>query len=315
TNAYPTEKYGAFGIFIKEQINSLNALGINNDVFFINAYEKGGAEYLKAVLRLIGKCGKYDIIHCHHSYSGMVYLLSNPFFRKPLVFSNLGDINKQKREIDRRLFHYISKKASAVIYKNDMKLIEKESKKFHYIPNGVNTDHFRPIDKSEAKRKLDLDVNKNYALFVSASGTKSGIKRYDKFCDTLNIAEEKGIKLEPLVMTGAERNIVPFYFNAADIMILTSDHEGSPNAVKEAMSCDLAVVSTDVGNVLKMLEGCKASFVAESNTALDLSELVIRSLSIKDRNERETIFKKELDMKSVADRIRALYESVLKKGR
>lgn len=49
TNNYPTENHSIFGIFVKEQIESLTKLGIENEVFFINAMEKGRIEYLKSI--------------------------------------------------------------------------------------------------------------------------------------------------------------------------------------------------------------------------------------------------------------------------
>ena len=315
TNAYPTDTYGSFGIFIKEQIESLNNLGIQNDVVFINAYEKGNKEYFKYLIKLLGRYKDYDIVHCHHSYSGIIYLITSVFNRKPLVFSNLGDINKQRRGIDRYFFNLISKRAKVVIYKNDMKLEDYDKKRFYYLPNGVNTDFFKPADKSESKKQLGLDADKKYALFVSASGTKSRVKRYDKFLETLSLLSERGVILEPLVMSGVERGKVPLYFNAAEIMILTSDHEGSPNAVKEAMACDLPVVSTNVGNVKKMLEGCLSSFTAESNTAEELCELAEKSMSITARTERKTIIQKKLDIKSVAKELSKIYKSILEKGK
>ena len=49
TNNYPTRKLPIFGIFVKEQIDSLIDLGIDIDLFFINAREKGTFEYIKAI--------------------------------------------------------------------------------------------------------------------------------------------------------------------------------------------------------------------------------------------------------------------------
>jgi len=48
---------------------------------------------------------------------------------------------------------------------------------------------------------------------------------------------------------------MPWHYSAADAMILCSDSEGSPTAVKEALACNLPVVSTDVGDVKDILRG------------------------------------------------------------
>ena len=49
TNNYPTPNFPIFGIFVKEQIDSLSALGVENEVFFINGREKGKLEYVKSL--------------------------------------------------------------------------------------------------------------------------------------------------------------------------------------------------------------------------------------------------------------------------
>ena len=49
TNNYPTPNLPIFGIFVKEQIESLSKLNIDCDIFFINGREKGNFEYLKSI--------------------------------------------------------------------------------------------------------------------------------------------------------------------------------------------------------------------------------------------------------------------------
>jgi len=303
TNAYPTEKYSSFGIFIKEQIDSLNREGHTNDYYFINAWELGKKEYFSHI-RTIRKLSKgYDLIHCHHIYTIIPYLLS--FSGKPYIVSLLNEINNFTVKI---LYKIALMTAKRIIYKHDYKT---DIKEMVYLPNGVNIDFFLPIGKEESKKAIDLDPEKKYALFVSASGKSLIRKRYDKFEKVLELVKEKGIELTPLILAGIKREDVPYYFNSSELLILTSNFEGSPNAVKEAMACNIPVVSTDVGNVKKMVEGCNASFVAESNTAEELAELVLRSLKVKDYNERSVIIDKELDMKSVAVKLTNLYKEIL----
>lgn len=69
TNMYPSKKYKFYGIFVKEQVESLKASGIHVDVYFINGKENR-LNYLKSVFDLAKKfkCGHYDLLHAHHSY-------------------------------------------------------------------------------------------------------------------------------------------------------------------------------------------------------------------------------------------------------
>ncbi|NOR46110.1 MAG: glycosyltransferase, partial [Candidatus Delongbacteria bacterium] len=288
-------------------IDSLNELGFVNDVFFINAWEKGKIEYLKNIFKIRKIAKDYDLVHCHHIFSAMVYFLS--FSKKPFILSLLGDINQRKRKLDKILLKFIKVFSKKVIHKNEIKT--KKDLKMFYCPNGVNLNSFKPMNKISCKEKLGLSTDKKYALFVSAAGKGNSIKRYDKFEEVIKTLNKESIGIEPIILAGIERSMVPFYYNSSDIMILTSDHEGSPNAVKEAMACNIPVVSTDVGNVSIMMEGCNGSFVSTDNSVENIAKLVHNSLSSSEHNGRELLIKKELDMVSVAKRIYSLYKTIL----
>jgi glycosyltransferase involved in cell wall biosynthesis len=56
---------------------------------------------------------------------------------------------------------------------------------------------------------------------------------------------------------------IPAYMNAADVLLITSDSEGSPTVVHEAMACGLPIVTVDVGDVPDRLTGCIPSAVVD----------------------------------------------------
>jgi glycosyltransferase involved in cell wall biosynthesis len=72
-------------------------------------------------------------------------------------------------------------------------------------------------------------------------------------------AREKISEVEILHARGVPQERMPLYMNAADVLVLASLLEGSPNAVKEAMAVNLPVVTVDVGDAADLIgptEGC-----------------------------------------------------------
>ncbi|MBP7496471.1 MAG: glycosyltransferase [Bacteroidales bacterium] len=317
TNAFPTASMPVYGIFIREQIESLKLIGMDSDIYFINGREKGKKEYLNAVFRLKKLMNNYDLIHCHHFITAAIVLALKP--KPKVIVSFLSDGIKEfinpdfplfNKMVKENIYKFIINKSSARIFKKAIPEFLLEDAFSFYLPNGVNTDIFKPVNKIKAKEYLGLNPNKTYLLYTSLIDLNRREKRYDIFKETINLLKNKYKRqdIEELVMTEVERDKVPFYFNSAALHLLTSDFEGSPNTVKESLACNTPVVSTNVGNVREMLKGLNSCFVSDSNNPEALAELVIKALNSTGKdNLRQVVLDKELDMNSVAVKLKDIY--------
>ena len=319
TTNYPTSNNPAFGIFMKEQVDSLEQFGVVNTIFFSNGSEIGvgkkfGGMWVHA--RAAIKLGfhllmhHYDLIHCHSVIAGLILLCSGGAFFNKCVLSLQND-PENKNDSDSKFFRLLYPFFNQVIVK---KPLVHEYKKVIYLPNGCNMDFFRPMNKSECKKQLGLDLEKRYILFVDSNTAKKRTqKRKDRFDAVLSLLHrEYGYaNLEELVMIGVVRSNVPIYINSCDAHLLCSDLEGSPNSVKECMCCNVPVVATNVGNVRDLFEGVEQCYVSRTFDPKELAFLLNKVLADTRRcTIRETIKEKELDMASVAKKLYSVYVNV-----
>jgi len=133
-------------------------------------------------------------------------------------------------------------------------------KRVNIIPNGVDTDRFRP---APAPRETDrfvvgtvgnLRPVKNHALLIRACAAagRSGVDLELRIAGEgaegtrlLALAESLGFA-DRLRLVGRIEE-VPGFLNHLDLFVLSSDSEQHPNALNEAMACGLASVATRVG--------------------------------------------------------------------
>jgi glycosyltransferase involved in cell wall biosynthesis len=88
------------------------------------------------------------------------------------------------------------------------------------------------------------------------------------------LAEHARLGLEPFVRFVGHRRDVPEIVASSDVLLVTSAHEGFPNAVLEAMACGTAVVSTEYSDVRRILPA--AWQVVASRDADEIAEAVVR---------------------------------------
>jgi teichuronic acid biosynthesis glycosyltransferase TuaC len=117
------------------------------------------------------------------------------------------------------------------------------------VPSAIDLDEFRPMDRARARAALgEADDGSPWILFSSVLSDHA-VKRGPLARAAVERLQRRmpGVKLK--VMTGVPRALVPAFVNACDAVLLTSEHEGWPNIVKEGLACNVPFVSTDVSNL------------------------------------------------------------------
>jgi glycosyltransferase involved in cell wall biosynthesis len=295
-------KSGTITPFVEEQVESCA-----NDSSFQFDYSEissGGVfGYLKGYLLLIKKIvlGKYQLIHAHYGLSAFIASLQ-PF--KPVVITFHGCyVHDPKTRWISKIAYKLCKHAIFVEAEMPAKL--NATKKYSIIPCGVNTELFKPIDKTEARKKLNLLDTDKIALFASAFDVP--VKNYalaKTACDQI-----KDLKL--IELKNYTREEVNLLLNAVDLLLLTSIREGSPQIIKEALACNCPIVTTNVGDVAMRLKDIDQTFVCEQDAAR-ISEKITLILSTNKRsNGRDRIFEQKLDLDSVAQQINSIYKTIV----
>src|SRR5690606_2964302 len=117
------------------------------------------------------------------------------------------------------------------------------------VPNGVDTDYFAPMNREECRGLLGWPPDARIVLFNAAHGMPSVRKNAALARDVLERIRTHASDVILKTMSRNPVHEVRAMLNAADCLLVTSIHEGSPNIVKEAMACNLPVVSVDCGDV------------------------------------------------------------------
>jgi teichuronic acid biosynthesis glycosyltransferase TuaC len=102
---------------------------------------------------------------------------------------------------------------------------------------------------------------------------------------------------------------VPVWLNASDVVLLTSLHEGSPNIVKEALACNIPVVSVDVGDVRERIQGIEGCYLVDPEPG-DLAAK-LQMVHAGSRRVVSRIKIQELSLERVALQLKKFYSEVL----
>lgn len=314
-------KQGISQIVLK-QGNSLQKHGV--DLSFFTVKGKGASSYLKAAkeLRTYLREHPTDIIHAHFALCGFVSWLAHR--REKLVISFMGSDVLGMNSTDgkftlagkvyawfNRTFHRFTFDYIIVKSEEMARTFGRPLKHLSVIPNGVDMDDFCLVDKESAWRHIPWNEPGNHEMkhvfFVSNPNRNE--KNYalaERAVKALNRPDVRLTAIHSLAIAELK-----YYYAVADVIIMTSFHEGSPNVIKEAMASNCNVVCTHVGDV-------KAIFGEQPNcwiTSHELEEVVaaLREALQRPRIENQSrnfILSIGLDEASIAQRIDDIYQKL-----
>jgi len=294
---------GRVSILVKNQGESLRNAGIEVDFFiFKGSGLKGYFKSLPALRKTIIQ-GRYDLVHAHYSLSAIITTIAS---RAPVVVSLMGsDIYGASMTLS--LIRRLAKRRwSATIVKTDKMYDLLDLKGAVVIPNGVNLDFFRYESRNIARERLNIPAAAKIVLFVSSCDRPE--KNLSLAQKSVSLLKEEGVEL--LYVKNAEHTLIPSYLNAADLLLLTSVYEGSPNIVKEAMACNCPIVSTDVGDVQKIFGNTRGCYLTTYDP-VEIANKIMQAMDFRTRTEgRQRIISLGLDSSSIARRIIDIYKSI-----
>ena len=291
---------GRIAPFITDQVEALQKAGVVCEYFTVEG--KGVKGYLRNFIPMMRKIREFqpDIIHAHYGLSG---LLANLQRKVPVVTTYHGsDINNPK------VLRY--SKVSIILSAWNIFVSDKNIQlagvkgKFSLIPCGVDTDIFRPIERKPVREKLEFRESDHIVLFAGA---------FDNPVKNPELAKEALAKVPDarlMEMKGYSRVQVAELMNAADVCLMTSHSEGSPQFIKEAMACGCPIVSVDVGDVAEILEGVEGCRIADKNAkdvALKIEQVLIEN---KRTNGYEKIKNSGFEAAVVTEKIKNVYQNI-----
>lgn len=294
---------GKINAFISEQVDSLRKEGVSTQYFFIHG--KGVLGYLSNVRRLhkVTRSGNYHLIHAHYGLSGLLSVLQRKI---PVVTTFHGsDIKKSKILRLSRLAAKLS--AYNIVVEISFSELLKAERKTSVIPCGVDFENFFETDQRDARRALGFPEDRPIILFTSSFDNP--VKNYSLAKQAVDKTTSKPLFIELKNFTRQQVNLL---MNAADVLLMTSFSEGSPQVVKEALTCRLPVISTAVGDVPQLAKQ------TDGITIVPYDAHVIAAALDQRLSDRKRIIQNNLirsfDNKRIAVQIKKVYSGIINKS-
>lgn len=284
--------------FVSEILEFSKKKGLHYDLIHSHYWLSGAAA------EELQKTWKIPIIQMFHT----LVLMKNRIARSPAEMEGPYRLEGEQRILklaDRIIAATLAEQAQLEF------LYRADSSKLVIIPPGVDTSRFYPIPKDEAKAAIDLPTDGHMILFV---GRIEPLKGVDTLLNALKYIQTSGnLKCCPhyLAIIGGDpedsdqsldqemarvmamsreldlgdivlflgkrgQDTLPYYYSAADVVVVPSHYESFGMVALEAMACGTPVVASQVGGLAFLVQDGITGFVVPNGEPELLGQHLIR---------------------------------------
>jgi len=234
----------------------------------------------------------YDLIHSHYWLSGQVGAWARKAWGAPHIttFHTLGEVKHRvcgagsepdvRMAVERELSDTCDRilMTSAREKNNLLRYYPARDETIAVVPCGVNLDLFRPLDKSQARRRIGAAMDEAVALYVGRFAPEKGLERLLKAVACLKsllrlrliivggdgngdpdhqrmlqISHVYGLSERVTFMGRIDQGDLPVFYSAADMLVVPSAYESFGMVALESLACGTPVVATRVGAMEEVL--------------------------------------------------------------
>ncbi len=231
-------------------------------------------------------------------------------------------------------------------------LYQADVAKIDIIPPGVDIDHFYPIPPDEAREAIDLPVDERMFLFVGRIEPLKGLdtllraiahmRETGIYCQASHylavvggdpsatgenltsemarlqtLCSELGLNDMVLFLGKRDQASLPYYYSAADVLIMPSHYESFGMVALEAMACGTPVVASKVGGLEYLVVDGETGFVVPDNDPIALSEklsLLLCNPELRERlGQQATAYARQYAWENIVTRLLSAFNAVISK--
>lgn len=290
------------------------------------------------------KVWRVPILHMFHTLG----LMKNRIARSADEMEGEYRISGERKVIE-EVDHII---ASTLAEKSQLEfLYDTPSSKISVIPPGVDIRHFYPIPEDEAKEVVNLPEGTHTILYVGRIEPLKGIdsllqaiaiiqKRKELDCcphnlviiggnldspegdqnpemiRLQNMVEILGIENFVIFLGKKDQNLLPYYYSAAEVVVMPSHYESFGMVALESMACGTPVIASQVGGLAFLVQDGETGFIIPGNDVNKLADKLVQVII--DKNLRKLMGEKSSEYarmyawETISEKIAEVYMRLLK---